>query len=86
MAPAKVPAVFLFDWLPSRLYTRAMVWLIRKLFWFCLFLVATFCFVVLFEHGTSNYAQSAQEEFEKLRKLVNMQVVRKKDESDKIGR
>ncbi len=63
-----------------------MAWLIRKIFWFCLFLVATFCFVVLFEHGTSNYLQNAQGEFAKLQQLVNRQVVRKKDESDKIGR
>lgn len=63
-----------------------MAWLFRKIFWFGLFLVATFCFVVLFEHGTTNYVQNAQTEFEKLQRLVNTQVVRKKDESDKVAR
>ncbi len=31
----------------------------------------TFCFVVLFEHGTSNYLESAQVEFSKLMEVIN---------------
>lgn len=63
-----------------------MAWLLRKLFWLTLFLAATFAFVVLFEHGTQNYVQSAQGEFEKLKGFVNSKVERRKDESDKVGR
>jgi hypothetical protein len=63
-----------------------MAWLIRKIFWFTLFLIATFAFVVLFEHGTSNYVQSAQAEFQKLKKMAGSQIDRPKDDSDKVGR
>lgn len=62
-----------------------MVWILRKIFWFALFLVATFGFVVLFEHGTQNYPESAQAEFQKWKKLVNTKVTRPKDQSDKVG-
>ena len=60
--------------------------LLRSLFWFALFLGATFVFTVLFEHGPSNFADNAQKEFETLQKLYASKVERKKDESDKIGR
>ena len=59
--------------------------IIRKLFFLALFLASTFCFVVLFEHGTTNYVQSCQVEFEKWKGLVTSKVERKKDQSDKIG-
>ena len=60
--------------------------LLRSLFWFVLFLAATFAFTVLFEHGPSNFPENAQKEFETLQKLYASKVERKKDESDKIGR
>lgn len=57
-----------------------MIALIRKLFWFGLFLVATFGFVVLFEHGPANYVSNAKKEFEALKKLYSSQLERKKDD------
>lgn len=59
--------------------------LIRKLFWFALFLVATFGFVVLFEHGTDDYLQNAQAEFENLREWAQP-LVRPEDNSDAVAR
>jgi hypothetical protein len=59
--------------------------LIRKLFFLALFLASTFGFVVLFDHGTTNYVQNCQLEFEKLKGIVTNKVERKKDQSDKIG-
>ena len=44
--------------------------LIRSFFWLALFLVATFCFEVLFEHGTVNFSKSAQYELGLLQKFV----------------
>ena len=32
--------------------------LLRKLFWFALFLGLTFCFIVLFEYGTKDYLEN----------------------------
>jgi hypothetical protein len=34
--------------------------LLRGLFWFVLFLVLTFCFVVVFEYGPRDFASGAQ--------------------------
>lgn len=58
--------------------------LIRTLFWFAVFIVATFAFTVLFEHGTTNYMANAQREFETLKKLYSKEVERKGDQSDKL--
>jgi hypothetical protein len=60
--------------------------LIRLVFWFALFLAATFAFTVLFEHGPTNYADNAKKELETLQKLYGTKVERKKDESDRMGR
>ncbi len=59
--------------------------LIRKLFWLALFFVATFGFVVLFEHGTDNYLQNAQSEFEALSDWAQP-LVRPEDKSDAVAR
>ncbi len=59
--------------------------LIRKLFWLTLFLVATFGFVVLFEHGTDNYLENAQAEFENLREWIQP-LTRPEDKSDAVAR
>jgi hypothetical protein len=59
--------------------------LIRTLFWFTLFLVSTFAFTVLFEHGTTNYFVNAQKEYDYLSKMVGMQPLKKKVASDEIG-
>jgi len=36
--------------------------LLRGLFWFALFVFFTFCFVVLFEYGTHDFADGFQKE------------------------
>jgi hypothetical protein len=60
--------------------------LIRKLFWLALFLVSTFGFVVLFEHGTTDFVKNAKIEFEGVKKICLTKLERKKDESDKAAR
>jgi hypothetical protein len=60
--------------------------LIRNLFWFAVFLAATFAFTVLFEHGPENFGQNAKKEMDSLTKLYSTKIEKKKDESDKLGR
>ena len=48
--------------------------LLRGLFWFVLFVFFAFCFVVLFEHGTTDFANSFKTEFGKAKSFV-MQTV-----------
>jgi len=62
-----------------------MIWLIRKLFWFGLFLVATFAFLVLFEHGTDNFIKNAQQDFQTYKAMAMAKPEHKKDVSHKIG-
>jgi len=62
-----------------------MIWLIRKLFWVTLFLIATFGFLVLFEHGPDNYVKNAQADFQTYKAELMAKPERKKDESHKIG-
>ena len=44
--------------------------LIRSLFWVVLFVFFTFCFVVLFEYGTTDFATGFQKEFARVTKFV----------------
>ena len=44
--------------------------LLRSIFWFGLFIVLTFCFVVLFEHGPGNFANGAQKEYSRIKSFV----------------
>ncbi|HEY1582349.1 MAG TPA: hypothetical protein VGF73_04530 [Chthoniobacterales bacterium] len=44
--------------------------LIRTLFWFILFVFFTFCFVVLFEYGTSDFVPGFKKELERVEKFV----------------
>jgi len=44
--------------------------LLRGLFWFGLFLVLTFCFVVLFEYGPRDFANGSQKEYARVKSLV----------------
>ena len=44
--------------------------LLRGLFWFALFLVLTFCFVVLFEYGPLDFASGAQKEYDRVKSFV----------------
>ncbi len=60
--------------------------LIRSLLWFSLFLVATFAFTVLFEHGTDNYFENAKKEKEYLLKMVSSAPAKKADGTDKLLR
>ena len=65
--------------------------LIRSLFWFAIFVVSTFAFTVVFEHGVSNFGGNAEVEFNLWRSTVEKwiggesTVKRKQDTSDKIG-
>jgi hypothetical protein len=47
-------------------YHRCMS-LLRGLFWLVLFVFFTFCFVVLFEYGTHDFASGFQKEFERVK-------------------
>jgi len=44
--------------------------LIRGLFWLVLFLVFTFCFVVLFEYGLHDFKSGCQKEFGRVKSFV----------------
>jgi len=44
--------------------------LLRGLFWFVLFLVLTFCFVVLFEYGPRDFASGAEKEYARIKSLL----------------
>jgi hypothetical protein len=44
--------------------------LLRGLFWFVLFLVLTFCFVVLFEYGPRDFAGGAEKEYARVKSFV----------------
>lgn len=57
--------------------------LLRGLFWFVLFLFFAFCFVVLFEYGTSDFASGFQTELGKMKTYVVDMTKPKKDEKAK---
>jgi hypothetical protein len=44
--------------------------LLRGVFWFCLFILLTFCFVVLFEYGPHNFANGVQKEYSRMKSFV----------------
>jgi hypothetical protein len=46
--------------------------LIRSIFWFALFVASTFCFVVVFEHGFTDFGGNAQKEFESVKTKVGL--------------
>ena len=48
--------------------------LLRKIFWFLLFLVATLCFVVLFENGPVNFVPNVQKQFSETVRLIEKTV------------
>jgi hypothetical protein len=43
---------------------------LRGIFWAGLFIVLTFCFVVLFEYGPRKFADGAQKEYSRIKSLV----------------
>jgi hypothetical protein len=44
--------------------------LLRGLFWFALFIVFTFCFVVLFEYGPRDFANGVRKEYVRVKSFV----------------
>lgn len=58
--------------------------IIRSIFWFAVFLAATFCWVVLFEHGISGFKEGIPLEWEKVKTILKP-IEKKKDISDKFG-
>ena len=58
--------------------------MISKIFWVALTLVFTFCFVVLFEFGTTNYVDNAKTEFQDLKALFTDPPKKPGDHSDKV--
>jgi hypothetical protein len=44
--------------------------LVRGLFWFALFIVLTFCFVVLFEYGPRDFTNGAQKEYARIKSVI----------------
>jgi len=47
---------------------------LRGLFWFVLFVVLTFCFVVLFEYGPHDFANGVQKEYARVKSFVVKQM------------
>ena len=45
--------------------------LIRSLFWLAIFLVSTFAFTVIFEHGVVDFSANADKEFKLWQDTVN---------------
>jgi hypothetical protein len=43
---------------------------LRGIFWCGLFLILTFCFVVLFEYGPRDFANGAQKEYARVKSFV----------------
>lgn len=56
--------------------------LLRGLFWLVLFLFFAFCFVVLFEHGTTDFSTGFKTEFAKVKTYV-MEVNKTPKKDDK---
>ena len=44
--------------------------LLRGVFWFGLFIVLTFCFVVLLEYGPRDFISGAQKEYARMKSFV----------------
>lgn len=68
----------------TRLNVISPMGLIRKLFWFSLFLVATFGFTVLFEHGTRDYLENARKEYDYLTQMAGLKPAKKEDDSHRL--
>jgi hypothetical protein len=44
--------------------------LVRGLFWFALFIFFTFCFIVLFDYGTHDFANGFQKEAARVKSFI----------------
>lgn len=58
--------------------------LLRTLFWAVIFVISTFAFTVLFEHGPTNYMKNAEKELQTWRKVYDSKIEKKGDQSDKL--
>lgn len=58
--------------------------LIRSLFWFAIFVAATFTFTVVFEHGFDNFKENSRKEFDLLKGFMGSGPTRKPDGSDQL--
>ncbi len=56
--------------------------LVRAIFWIALFLASTFCFLVLFDHGPTNFAENSKKEWAYLQKVLGMADSKKKEVKD----
>jgi hypothetical protein len=56
--------------------------IIRNIFWVAFFLAATFGFIVLFEHGPSNFVENAKKESVQLQVILG---IASKDSAKKDG-
>ena len=43
---------------------------LRSVFWFGLFILLTFCFVVLFEYGPRDFINGAQKEYVRIKSVL----------------
>jgi hypothetical protein len=46
--------------------------IIRAIFWAALFVASTFCFIVIFEHGFSNFGENSRKEFQSLKTIFGL--------------
>ena len=64
--------------------TNIAMALIRLAFWTAVFLLSTFAFTVLFEHGPSNYFDDAKKEWVAIGNLFGKKLERKPDGTDTL--
>jgi hypothetical protein len=60
--------------------------LIRLIFWVALFVVSTFVFTVIFEHGFNDFSTNAQQELVTLKKMYGEKADQKKADATSVGR
>lgn len=59
--------------------------LLRSIFWFVLFLFFTFCFLVLFEYGPSDFASGFQKEGKRIEQYVQKKIHPAGDKNQPAG-
>lgn len=60
--------------------------LIRLIFWVAVFLVSTFVFTVIFEHGFADFSGNAKKELDSLKQLYSEKSDQKKSDATSVGR
>ena len=58
--------------------------MIGKLLWVALTVVFTFCFIVLFENGPTNYVENLKTEFVQAKEYLSTPAKKKTDGADKL--